>query len=334
MRRPLIIAIVAAALLGVPAPALGVGSDGQAQPESSNVDDAQGIVATPPAGRATRPKPAVPQRPRATTARRPVGTESVETSARTAVPRKPGAKTCQVPGPNAAFAKATPQSVHLDPAKLAEATDYANRHLRLSVQVFRNNCLVAEGTANRLTVDIPHNVWSSTKSVISLLTGLAQSQGRLSIEDPIGKYLPAGYGDKAHRAITIRQPLTETSGLDGAIVSEAASILIEPNIAKEPWRSPSSTSPARTSATASAPLTCSRSSFSVLSGRTSKPMPRSTSSPPWGSPATTTSGSATGQVTPTATRTYSSPPASTRSWACSFRTTESGAAGASFLLRT
>ncbi|HVT20918.1 MAG TPA: serine hydrolase, partial [Mycobacteriales bacterium] len=42
-----------------------------------------------------------------------------------------------------------------------------------------------------------------------------------------------GWGDAAHRAITVRQLLTQTSGIAEAILSEAASTGTDPNLAKE-----------------------------------------------------------------------------------------------------
>lgn len=163
----------------------------------------------------------------------PASPSSASPTVSGATDRAPGHRTCGLPTAAHGFAHAGAASVQLDPAKLQRAMDYANTHLRLSVQVFRHNCLVAEGAGNRLTRDVPYNVWSSTKSVISLLTGIAIGRGDLRLNAPIGRYLPRGYGDRAHRAITVRDLLTETSGLDEAIASEAATTGTDPNVARE-----------------------------------------------------------------------------------------------------
>lgn len=156
-----------------------------------------------------------------------------------AAPREASrAKTCALPAGTGDFGRATPGQASLDRAKLQRAVNYANTHLRLSVQVFRHKCLVAEGAGNRLTKDVPYNVWSVTKSVVSLLTGIARQRGDLRLDDPIGRYLPRGYGDRAHRALTIRQLLTETAGLDQSILSEAATVATGPDVVREALAQP------------------------------------------------------------------------------------------------
>ena len=135
---------------------------------------------------------------------------------------------------------ATPESVGMDAAKLNEAIAFAFRRNRSSVQVFRHNCLVGAGVDNAITGDERWALWSVAKSVVSMITGIAYDEGRLGLDDSIGQYLPVGLGDEAHRAVTIRQLLTETSGLRSATVSESAPGVaqIEPNIALQALATP------------------------------------------------------------------------------------------------
>ncbi|MGH3796546.1 MAG: serine hydrolase domain-containing protein [Pseudonocardiaceae bacterium] len=146
---------------------------------------------------------------------------------------------CALPS-SGGFATATLAQEALDPAAVSQAVAYASTHLRTSVQIFRNYCRVATGPLDPVTDRLPWNVWSSTKSVVSMLTGIAADQHKLALDDPIGMYLPTGpgWGDAAHRAITIRELLTETAGLQEAIGSEAATIGIDPNIAQEALAQP------------------------------------------------------------------------------------------------
>jgi CubicO group peptidase (beta-lactamase class C family) len=148
--------------------------------------------------------------------------------------------TCALPAPGANFGRATPAQEDLNPAAVTAAVLYADTHLRASVQIFRNSCKVAEGLTDPVTDNIPYEIFSSTKSVISILTGIAYDQHKLSLDDPIGKYLPTGpgWGDAAHRAITIRDLLTETAGLRESILSEFASTGTDPNIAQEALAQP------------------------------------------------------------------------------------------------
>ncbi|MFX8441342.1 serine hydrolase, partial [Acinetobacter baumannii] len=74
---------------------------------------------------------------------------------------------------------------------------------RLNFKIFRNGCLVVTGPANERTGALPWNLWSATKSVVSLVAGIAADEGKLDLAAPIGEYLPAGLGDEAHRAILV-----------------------------------------------------------------------------------------------------------------------------------
>lgn len=145
-------------------------------------------------------------------------------------------KFCQLPSTDGAnFETALPEEVGLSSLQVDEALAYANTHGRASVQIFRNNCLVGRGLLDPLTDSIPTQVFSVTKSVVGILAGMAIADGKLDLERPIGDYLPnePGWGDKAHRAITVRQILTETAGTQEAILAEAATVLTDPSAIQE-----------------------------------------------------------------------------------------------------
>ncbi|WP_245717695.1 serine hydrolase domain-containing protein [Nocardia jejuensis] len=127
---------------------------------------------------------------------------------------------------------ATPEEVGVDSAALREAVTLASDPTRFTFQVFRNNCLIAGGPNNQQAGGVAWNLWSSTKSVVSMVTGVAVSEGKLRVDDPIDSYLPAGLGDSSHRAITIRSLLTETSGMEVAVASEGVTGLVQldPNV--------------------------------------------------------------------------------------------------------
>lgn len=132
---------------------------------------------------------------------------------------QPGDARCGQPA-GREFERATPEQAGLDAGRLDDALRFAASRNRLNVQVFRNNCLIGEGPGNADTGRIAWNVWSVTKSVVSLLAGIAWDRGELDIRAPIGRYLPAGLGDAAHRAITVENLLTETSGLHIGTITE------------------------------------------------------------------------------------------------------------------
>lgn len=111
------------------------------------------------------------------------------------------------------YQTATPEQVGLDPVNVAHALNLMSVNGSETVQLYRNNCLVGTGIFDALLGNVPGNNWSQTKTITALLAGRAATTGRLGVDDPIGKYLPAGLGDAAHRAITIKQLLTQTSGV-------------------------------------------------------------------------------------------------------------------------
>jgi CubicO group peptidase (beta-lactamase class C family) len=122
-----------------------------------------------------------------------------------------GQKQCGDAGAN--YETASPEQVGLDQKKLNDALDYWTSHGSETVKVFKNNCLVGEGRLDPVYNYKPIWIASHTKTTVMLALGRAQTLGYLNVNDPIGKYLPQGLGDPAHRAITIRQLITMTSGL-------------------------------------------------------------------------------------------------------------------------
>lgn len=164
-----------------------------------------------------------------------VSSLAVLTSALLAPPARavpPGSVSCAVTS-GRDLERARPDQVGLDAAKLTEALQFAAGRNRLNVQVFRHNCLVGEGPRNAETGKTAWNVWSVTKSVVSLLAGIAADRGRLDISVPIDRYLPAGLGDAEHRSITVEHLLTESSGMKVGALSEGitAVIPVDPNSA-------------------------------------------------------------------------------------------------------
>ncbi len=88
-----------------------------------------------------------------------------------------------------------------------------------SMLVVKNSELIIEEYFNGHSVDQPHDLRSTTKSIRSILMGIAIDKGFIaSIDDPITKYLkqpvPTKNLDERKQAITIQHLLTMSSGLD------------------------------------------------------------------------------------------------------------------------
>lgn len=161
----------------------------------------------------------------------------LSTAAATAAPAPTTAslQECHLPAADGVAQTATPEAVGLDRAKLDEAIAFAASRMRTNVQVYRNNCLVGRGPLNDLTDNHPWNLFSGTKSVVAMVAGVAYSQGLLDLHAPIGTYLPEGKGTAEHRAITVHDLLTQTSGLKQSIISEAGTAIldVDPNVTEQ-----------------------------------------------------------------------------------------------------
>ncbi len=88
-----------------------------------------------------------------------------------------------------------------------------------SVLLVKNGQLIIEEYFNGYSADQSHDLRSTTKSIRSILMGIAIDEGFIaSVDDPIAKYLknpaPTKNLDERKKAITIRHLLTMLSGLD------------------------------------------------------------------------------------------------------------------------
>src|SRR5262249_12694922 len=109
----------------------------------------------------------------------------------------------------------------LDPSRLGDLAFRIRRgdYGRIaSLLVARHGRLVVEEYFNGWSAERPHTMQSVTKSVDSLLTGLAVRAVRLSIYDPVRRFFP-GYEpianlDARKSSMTVRHLLTMRTGLD------------------------------------------------------------------------------------------------------------------------
>jgi CubicO group peptidase (beta-lactamase class C family) len=96
--------------------------------------------------------------------------------------------------------------------------------------------------------DTPQDIRSDTKSVVSLLVGIALDRGCLrSVDQTVGDLLgPLGPSDSTKAAVTVRQLLTMSSGIGGdelADVGEYNRWVVAPNQLSYVWDQPQMASP-------------------------------------------------------------------------------------------
>lgn len=79
--------------------------------------------------------------------------------------------------------------------------------------VFQHDSILFENYRNDGCDTLTSNIFSATKSIVSLLTGIAWGEGRIkSLDDPVGKYLPA-YNERRRKEVTLRNLLTMSASL-------------------------------------------------------------------------------------------------------------------------
>lgn len=84
-----------------------------------------------------------------------------------------------------------------------------NAHQSVTTKVFVAGELVHENLSAR--ADRPWRVYSITKSVVSLLAGIAEAEGLLSLEDPVARFVPEWHESPSNE-VSIRELLSMTSG--------------------------------------------------------------------------------------------------------------------------
>jgi CubicO group peptidase (beta-lactamase class C family) len=84
-----------------------------------------------------------------------------------------------------------------------------------AVVVSRGDCVIFEYYRNDISVGLPSPVHSVTKSVLSILVGIAIDKGYLRLDETLSEVAPDAFDDKVDpraRDITIRDLLTKTEG--------------------------------------------------------------------------------------------------------------------------
>ncbi len=92
--------------------------------------------------------------------------------------------------------------------------NYLEDHQTVAYLVIQNGEILYEEYWDDYGKESLSNIFSATKSIVSLLIGIAIDQGKInSINDPIGKYLPE-FSKDDRGMITIKNLLSMSSGLD------------------------------------------------------------------------------------------------------------------------
>jgi len=115
--------------------------------------------------------------------------------------------------------RSTPESQGISSQAIVDYLQTADREINTmhSFMLVRHGKVIAEAWWKPEAADKPHVLWSLSKSFNSTAVGLAISEGKLSLDDPILKFFPgdapANPSDNL-KAATVRDLLTMTGGQD------------------------------------------------------------------------------------------------------------------------
>ena len=108
----------------------------------------------------------------------------------------------------------TPTSAQtITAAHFALAAKYSVSHGGLALRVEQGGRLVEESYAPGFSASTPHKIYSGTKSFVAVGALIAMQEGLLTLDEKASDTLTEWREDR-RRAITLRQLLSQTSGLD------------------------------------------------------------------------------------------------------------------------
>lgn len=113
-----------------------------------------------------------------------------------------------------------PAAAGFDAKKLQSVIDYIGEHDSTGAVILVGGRVVTEKYWQRTNAHTARDIASAQKSVLSVLVGIAQGEGRLKLDDYVSSFLGTGWSKApaGHESlITIRHLLTMTSGLNDTL---------------------------------------------------------------------------------------------------------------------
>lgn len=117
-----------------------------------------------------------------------------------------------------------PAAVGLSPAKLRQIAAQASRAKSSCLLVARYGKIAGEWYFRGTRHDTTQNVFSVTKSITSVLVGIAQDEGDLRISDSASRWIPQWRGTPA-AAVTIRELLSNDSGRQWSLETDYGGLI-------------------------------------------------------------------------------------------------------------
>ena len=113
--------------------------------------------------------------------------------------------------------RSTPEAQGVSSAAILDFVETANREVKSmhSFVLVRHGHIIAEAWWKPESAEKPHVLWSLSKSFTSTAVGIAVSEGRLSIDDPVLKFFPEESPSEPSanlKAMRVRDLLTMSTG--------------------------------------------------------------------------------------------------------------------------
>src|SRR5690242_10856839 len=93
---------------------------------------------------------------------------------------------------SAPLPRSTPEEQGISSAAIRAYVEAADKEINTlhSVMILRHGHVIAEGWWKPEAADKPHVLWSLSKSFTSTAVGLAITEGKLRLDDPVLKFFP------------------------------------------------------------------------------------------------------------------------------------------------
>lgn len=118
----------------------------------------------------------------------------------------------------------SPEELGWDTAKLDELSSYVESNNSSAFIILHKGKIVLEKYWLGTSATSSFRIFSASKSIAAFLTGVAEEQGKLQLDDAVSDYLGTGWSNATpaqEGQITIRHLITMTSGLTEGLAYEA-----------------------------------------------------------------------------------------------------------------
>jgi CubicO group peptidase (beta-lactamase class C family) len=126
--------------------------------------------------------------------------------------------------PGASWDRVAPAAVGLDAEALGRSAATAEKGKSKCLVVIRDGSIAGEWNFEGTTPTDTQNIFSVTKSITSVLVGIAQDDGDLSIDDKAAKWIPEWRGTAAGQ-VTVRDLLSMDSGREWSIGTDYSELV-------------------------------------------------------------------------------------------------------------